>query len=466
MRAKLLSVFCVLLVLFPINQVQGQDIPFSDDEIIEFSRSVVQLLVQTTQDIPKQGSGVIISPDGVIFTAAHVVEGATEIRIGIFEGEGVPPDLAYIGEVDYTSDTLDFAVVKIVENINGQPINSANLILPYIQNWSSRSPTRLEDIYIWGYPTISSGLSSTSGIISNPNNRQELAETDATFAVGGSGGLIINSDGEYFGIPIYFRTDPTSSGQLTTFIPLSTLCQIEEEVCPPPGMVRVPAGDFMMGSTDAEIDAALSLCLQTFSGCERSWFIDETLSTQRIAQDFWIDKTEVTRGMYEQCVNAGACQPTPNPSYPVSDNQPITRVTWRQAQDFCEWRGARLPTDIEWEYAARGPDHLIFPWGNTFDGRNVNYCDASCSEIWADRGVNDGFGSEPAPVGSYPNGQSWVGALDMAGNVYEWVSVNGGEGLRGGSYVINPAFVRTSVRARFNDASENADWGFRCVRDN
>jgi formylglycine-generating enzyme required for sulfatase activity len=230
-------------------------------------------------------------------------------------------------------------------------------------------------------------------------------------------------------------------------------------------MMLVPVGEYEMGSSRAEIDAALSLCRQTFSDCQDWWFEDESLRTQTIRQPFWIDETEVTRALYQQCVNVGACQTTPNPGYSTRDNQPITRITWSQAQNFCGWRDARLPTDIEWEYVARGPDHLIFPWGNSFDGSRTNYCDSGCPEVWADRGVNDGFGYEPAPVGNYQAGQSWVGTLDMVGNVYEWVNVGGGEGLRGGSYVINPGFVRTAVRARFNDASEGDDWGFRCVRD-
>ena len=130
-----------------------------------------------------------------------------------------------------------------------------------------------------------------------------------------------------------------------------------------------------------------------------------------------MDQTEVTNTQYKKCVDAGPCSPPSsstshsrdsyynNPEY---DDYPVIYVTWHQAQEYAEWVGGRLPTEAEWEYAARGPDGNIYPWGNGApDGSLLNY---------------DGNVGDTTTVVSYPDGASWCGALDMAGNVWEWTS--------------------------------------------
>lgn len=169
---------------------------------------------------------------------------------------------------------------------------------------------------------------------------------------------------------------------------------------------------------------------------------------------FWIDVYEVTN---EQYGTAG---------YAQGDDFPRDNVTWAEAANHCIQRGARLPTEAEWEYAARGPDGLDYPWGDTFDETLVIY--QGSSELSA------------ASVGSLPAGASWVGALDMSGNVAEWVNSHfepypydasdgredpgsGERVVRGGAYTDDPDLLRAGQRAPLNPGNTYNSLGFRCA---
>lgn len=172
---------------------------------------------------------------------------------------------------------------------------------------------------------------------------------------------------------------------------------------------------------------------------------------------FWIMETEVTNLMYS------------SEGYYSGDNLPRTEVTWFEAKNFCESLGGRLPYEREWEYAARGPDSLTYPFGNNFTPGFVIHADNATSAI---------------EVATYPENASWVGAIDMAGNVREWVtsawedypwqldsredytgSGNPDRVVRGGSHFSGREFLRSSYREFYDWNSSTADIGFRCVRD-
>ena len=255
-------------------------------------------------------------------------------------------------------------------------------------------------------------------------------------------------------------------------------------------MVYVPAGEFEMGSDDDDVDHALQLCNEYYDDCEREWFEDEQPAHTVALDSFWIDQTEVTNGQYERCVEAGACDPPQesgswmrdsyygNSSY---DDYPVIYVSWLQADAYCEWAEARLPTEAEWEYAARGPEGQVFLWGDEFDGTRLNYCDANCGADHADKRVDDGY-ADTAPVGSYLGGASWCDAQDLAGNVWEWVADWKGDYpsgrqvnptgpssgdyrvLRGGSWLFAADYARSAYRFGFFPGGAYGDIGFRCAR--
>ncbi|MGC9395152.1 MAG: bifunctional serine/threonine-protein kinase/formylglycine-generating enzyme family protein [Anaerolineae bacterium] len=218
-------------------------------------------------------------------------------------------------------------------------------------------------------------------------------------------------------------------------------------------LVCVPGGSFLMGSGAGENDE---------KPVHRV-----TLST------FWIDKTEITNAQYAKCVADGACTV---PAYVDDtrlngDQQPVVGVDWYDAAAYCSWSGAQLPTEAQWEYAARGGERYIYPWGNDWREKVANCMESVCQ---------DGY-EFTAPVGSFPEGKSWVGALDMAGNVWEWTadwysaysseaqtnpttSANGYyRVMRGGSWPESEFVVRSSHRHWLAPTFAYYDLGFRCM---
>ena len=180
-------------------------------------------------------------------------------------------------------------------------------------------------------------------------------------------------------------------------------------------LVNVPAGKFNMGFSSADIANVMVIYNGMYPTAD--WKIPTNSHTITL-DSFWIDKTEVTNGMYGRCVQQGACLPPADLTskirngyygYPTYDAFPVIHVTWQQAVDYCQWAGRRLPSAAEWEKAARGTDGRSYPWGKStsFDCTQANF---------------KGCQGDTEAVGSHPAGASPYGALDMEGNVEEWVA--------------------------------------------
>jgi len=246
--------------------------------------------------------------------------------------------------------------------------------------------------------------------------------------------------------------------------------------CAPPGMALIPAGCFDMGD---HFNEGESEELPVHNVC--------------ITSDFYMDVHEVTNAEYAACVSGGGCTaPGNSSSYsrgsyygnPTYDNFPVIYVDWNQATAYCTWAGKRLPTEAEWEYAARGGlSGKRFPWGDTISCANANYR-AVPSYYSYDTNGSDGYCiGDTSQVESYAaNG---YGLYDMAGNVWEWVNdwyrdnyyssspTNDPPGLasgtyrvaRGGSWEYDTCFLRVAFRLYSTPTTRYYDIGFRCAGD-
>lgn len=313
-------------------------------------------------------------------------------------------------------------------------------------------------------------------------------------------------------IPVIFTETPTVTfthtlTQTSTWTPLPTSVIVN-------GMVEVPAGDFIRGSSENDISIFASYCDFIFhligsQPCSTVTFRDEMPQSVIYLDAFWIDVYEVTNEQFKmfvdetghktdaekrgysyvykitddfQIVRDKDNEKGANWQHPEGVNTditnkmsfPVVHVTWNDAFEYCKWAGKRLSTEAEWEKAARGPNGNLYPWGNTLDITKYNAFD------------NDRENPSLVPVGSFPSGASYYGVQDLMGNANELIfdnyykfsyqtpspinpiqtaQLNNEKVQRGGSFLTITPFIHASWRdSGFHSSSSNTV-GFRCAMD-
>ena len=240
-----------------------------------------------------------------------------------------------------------------------------------------------------------------------------------------------------FGGYLYFLpSEPTKVAQPSA--PSSTASSATDSNSPPAGMLAIPGGTFRMGRDNAPS-------------------AEETPAHSVSVAAFYLEKEPVTVGQYAAVAKSNVTAGT--------EQLPITSVSWQEASDYCAAQGKRLPTETEWEFAARGTDGRLYPWGNHFAAGLTN-------------SLESGLG-RPEPVGSHADAASPFGALDMSGNVWEWTADDykpypGREAafqipadakvIRGGSYKADKFHVTTTARNFDLAPTRSSVIGFRCAK--
>jgi formylglycine-generating enzyme required for sulfatase activity len=294
--------------------------------------------------------------------------------------------------------------------------------------------------------------------------REDLSEETRILFMGQSAGQYA---ARFNLLPFAVRPGPTQTAQVS---PGGGRTSPKDDM----PLVHVPAGEFLMGSTDQDPGA------DSDEKPQHSVFLDA----------FWIGQTEVTNAMFAAFLNEMGNQVEENAVWynaaaseapivqsqegewrprPGLEDHPVTFVTWYAASAYCTWAGGRLPSEAEWEKAARGADGRIFPWGDEIDCSQANYLD--CQAAGA------------LPAGSYPAGASPYNALDMTGNVWEWVAdwhatdyyasspsenppgpeTGLARVVRGGSFLFDAKHARAANRRSDGPLITKPDYGFRCV---
>ena len=540
-RSALLICFTLVLGvdLFRAQEIGAQD-------IARLQSGVVKITAKPSSGTTNIGTGFIVRLEtnaAYIVTAAHVVAGDAQPQVEFFTKRNMPVTAEVLGlEGDDEVRGLDLVVVRGAENL---PKGITALSLAATTRLSGG-----EDILVIGFPRNAGPWALIKGNISSRQGRDvyfspsvdsghsggPVLHSGSVVAMVGAGtqsvgrGVTARSVQDYiegFGITAQDRT--SSASMATEFSPPPAAKAKPEprpmtqdrEITGKDGapMVLVPEGTFMMGSTKDEVDRAINDCVKELKKdkptCE-AWYKPE-LPQHKVRMDaFYLDKHEVTNHIFQQFVqqtnyrttaeNEGGARafvegtgwkdikganwqkPEGEQTVFASDRgeHPVVSVSWDDASAFCLWAGKHLPTEAEWEYAARAGTTTRYWWGNGNPGsRQVeNVADEAAKKLLSSimTGYHDGS-IRTAPVGSY-EANPWE-LHDMSGNVAEWTAdwydatyyenrqernpkgPSSGQYrvVRGGSWDSGPRGVRSAVRGRSTPSNRHAAIGFRCAQD-
>jgi formylglycine-generating enzyme required for sulfatase activity len=463
--------------------------------------AVVRILADRGNRI---GSGTLIKVDGdkgYILTAYHVVREDVEHRRSHVEVEWFTEEAVSARLLPSRTDPVNDMAVLVVDGLSG----SQPQVMPLSRSAGLRETDR---VYALGHPDGGPGWVVTEGAVSRILGGIVYFSGNAVNP-GNSGGPLLDAQGGFVGMNRHLSSGLGRALEsdvirplIRTWVPGLTqadsggsqprdeqpsAANLAKSIHAKDGkeMLLVPEGWFEMGSTGAEIEAAFQLAKKYDPDAKKSWFEGENPKHRVWLDGFYMDKYEVTVGEYKAFIKATGQDGLPDSvsQYAPGDNHPVVGVNWEDAHRYCEWTDKMLPTEAQWEKAARGVDGRVYPWGNDkVDGSRANYCDAKCSYDWRDKAGDDGY-AYTSPVGSYEHGVSPYGIYDLAGNVWEWVldwydggyygrspernPANEQKGeyrvLRGGGWNSQPANLRAARRFRLAPANRDDDFGFRCV---
>lgn len=536
MRLLKICLLAALLVVTSVKVTLAQEL--SGDAIRQLENNVVRVIaLNEGQTLSRRvASGFVWDNGNWVVTAYHVVAGADHILIETrgeqsqsrrarIEGVLRDQDLALLllldGPLNYSPplhlgpahDELSQREVWVVGFPEGTLVPRSRMLrISEIAHdrlddgLDSESSTELRSL---GFPSLDLEIIALEGDLLPGDSGAPIVDRDGQVIGVGSGGLELGRLGLGWAIPATHVAELKNASLDSEAVDEDALRTVRTVFFESPGdspnepgysadnpitrnsqwtpvvrefggveMVLVPTGCFKMGSTDDQIRTAVAMCNEVREGgdCQFSWFEDETPQHEIcFDQPFWIDKYEVTNEQYGSSAGPPWCSER-SIAASFLPQQPRNCVGWQSAANHCWNRGegprhartvVRLPTEAEWEYAARGPDNLVYPWGNNWNPQLANW-----------EGVSN---NHTMPVGSFPGGASWVGALDMSGNLQEWVNslydpypydsdheredadLNYERVLRGGSYSNRVDSQRTSSRG-YSPGRHGGTKGFRCAR--
>ena len=457
------AILCIAICAASFGQGQHK---LSPKEIFQkYNDSVVTIETDT-----KTGSGFFVKNGLLVVTCYHVIKDAKSIQI-----KGTKGASWEIGSVFFDEES-DTAILKLADDSKRTPIPFGDF---------SRLETG-DDLCVIGNPLGFLDQSLTTGIVSarRQSGDVELIQTTAPISPGSSGSPVINSKGQFVGFIDYNFTGGQAlnmavssssvarswaedrvtaaayyalSGTVTTPLRVlktratpTQLAQLGID------MINVPSGIFTMGSNETEQEKPIHQVFQ---------------------DSYRISKNDITVAQYRAYCESEAIDfnQIQKPEWGWIDGHPMVNITWYEARDFCRWAGGDLPTEAQWEKAAKGTDGRRYPWGNEFDEER----------LWQSP-------MPPAPpvkgtlmVGFFFSGESPYGCLDMSGNVWQWCldwydvhgysrhpnlrnpkgSIIGDEKvLRGGSwYCTGTERVRSGYREHYWPSDIDDDLGFRLV---